>query len=85
MTMILKWIGDILGLNFLSYDQREVQSYEVCDVCGDVEASLFCLHRTLCVECAGSGLINCVDCNPNNRFYIVDCDCFGNPKIKFSD
>jgi hypothetical protein len=81
MLSVLKMIGDIFGLK--CYDN--IISYDICEVCGDEEASLFCLHRTLCVECAGSGLINCVDCNPNNRFYIVDCDIAGKPKIKFLD
>jgi hypothetical protein len=56
----------------------------ICEECGVGGASVFCLHRVVCVECGGS-LMNCLECNPDNRFYIVEENWLIGPVIRFLD
>ena len=54
-----------------------------CEICQSPDASWWCLHRPLCLECAGGGLIECRLCNPDNKLFMVVRDKKGNKKIHF--
>ena len=44
----------------------------VCEICQSVDASWWCLHHYLCIECAGGANIKCVKCNPNHKLFMYD-------------
>ena len=54
-----------------------------CEICQSTDTSWWCLHRALCLECAGGGLIECRLCNPDNKLFIVVTDKNGIKKIQF--
>ena len=55
-----------------------------CNICHTKDTELFCLHRYLCIDCAGGGILRCGICNPLDKLYIVDYDSKYIPIICFN-
>lgn len=55
-----------------------------CEICGtDTDVGWFCKHSRLCTECAGGGVKDCYECNPNGELYTVETDLNGQPQMVF--